>query len=641
MARIDEVDMKRTKNNLWASFFLFSVLIFAISCAKEGKNAFSYTPREPSPGDTIEVRYSPRESVFQDADKVQMLVYVYTNGFPEVTAVEMEKEGRSWSGSFTPDSNSYGAAVKFQTGEAVDNNRKVGYFIPFYAEEGGLVPGAMAGQAEALASWGDLLMETNLEPANALQLFDAEFKAHTEMRKKFLYPYIRTLIQVKPEGWEDTALAAADSVASEEDLDEDALNTLVNSYRQLKKPDKMETIVAKAKEMFPEGYQAQYARFQEFNKEQDLDKKSQILERFKADFPQSNMIGTMAYYMVREYLGKDRIEDLKTYMKDSPDIKEPYVYNMAATQLLDRGQELDFASGIIQKGIRLVEQQLDDPGQKPGYYTQKEWEEQTKKYSLSSMVATYGRILAKQGHEEEALMSFERAVEMSEGSNPELNESYVRALMAGERYQKAYDRLAGFIEEGKSSASMKDMLKTAYAKVKGGEEGFEAYFDTLDTAATDRLREELQKEMMNEPAPAFSLEDLDGIQVSLASLKGKTFVLDFWAVWCGPCVSSFPGMKRVVEKYQDDPSVEFFFVNTWENEEDKRKNALDYITEKDYPFHVLLDTEDEVVSAFKVRGIPTKFIVDKKGNIRFTKIGYDGNDEKMIKELDLMIDMVR
>jgi len=147
--------------------------------------------------------------------------------------------------------------------------------------------------------------------------------------------------------------------------------------------------------------------------------------------------------------------------------------------------------------------------------------------------------------------------------------------------------------------------------------------------------------MMNEPAPAFSLEDLDGNQVSLASLKGKTFVLDFWAVWCGPCVSSFPGMKRVVEKYQDDPSVEFLFVNTWENEEDKRKNALDYITEKGYPFHVLLDTEDKVVEAFKVRGIPTKFIVDKNGNIRFTKIGYDGNDEKMIKELGLMIDMVR
>jgi peroxiredoxin len=56
---------------------------------------------------------------------------------------------------------------------------------------------------------------------------------------------------------------------------------------------------------------------------------------------------------------------------------------------------------------------------------------------------------------------------------------------------------------------------------------------------------------------------------------------------------------------------------------------------------VLLDTEDKVVEAFKVRGIPTKFIIDKNGNIRFSKIGYDGNDDKMIKELDVMISMVK
>ena len=188
---------------------------------------------------------------------------------------------------------------------------------------------------------------------------------------------------------------------------------------------------------------------------------------------------------------------------------------------------------------------------------------------------------------------------------------------------------------------MKDMLNTAYVEIKGGEEGFDAYFDQLDSAATERLREELQKELMNEPAPEFSLEDLEGNQVSLASLKGKTFVLDFWATWCGPCIGSFPGMKRAVKKYGDDPIVEFLFVNTWQKEEDKKKNAKDFITENGYPFHVLLDTEDMVVEAFKVRGIPTKFVIDKDGNIRFTKIGYDGNDEKMIKELDVMIALVK
>ncbi len=58
-----------------------------------------------------------------------------------------------------------------------------------------------------------------------------------------------------------------------------------------------------------------------------------------------------------------------------------------------------------------------------------------------------------------------------------------------------------------------------------------------------------------------------------------------------------------------------------------------------YPFHVLLDTEDKVVSDFKVSGIPTKFVIDKTGNIRFKSVGFGGNDDALIDEVDMMVDM--
>lgn len=635
--------MKKKKSIFYLSMICFSIAILGISCAQDRSPdpVLAFSPEEPSPGETIHVTYSPVEKTFQAADKIEMLAYAYTVGLPKVIPVDMEKSGQSWAGSFTPDKDSYGVAIKFKAGEDLDNNQKSGYFIPFYAEDGDLVPGAMAGQAEAHASWGDLLMEIESDPAKALQLFDVEFLAHPEMKKTFLYTYVRALIQTKPESWEETAVRAADAVASEADLDEDTMNTLVNCYRQLKMQDKMEDIASKTRKMFPQGYQAQSARYQKFNMEKDQGKKIQLLEIFKADFPESNMINTMAYSIVRGYLGSGNIDDLKAYMTDNPDIKESYIYDRVATQLLERGEELDFAAQIIQKGIRLQEQQRDDPEKKPGYLTQEEWEDRINKYYLSGPWATYGKILAKQGNPEEALESLEKAVQISEGVQPEVNESYVDVLIAQKQYPKAFEELSRFIEEGNNTAKMKGMLKTAYNEVKGGEEGFEAYFGQLDVAATERLKEELQKELENEPAPEFSLEDLDGNQVSLASLKGKTFVLDFWATWCGPCVGSFPGMKRAVEKYQEDPTVEFLFVNTWQKEEDKKKNARDYITKHDYPFHVLMDVEDKVVEAFKVRGIPTKFIIDKNGNIRFTKIGYGGNDEKMIKELDIMIALVK
>jgi peroxiredoxin len=156
------------------------------------------------------------------------------------------------------------------------------------------------------------------------------------------------------------------------------------------------------------------------------------------------------------------------------------------------------------------------------------------------------------------------------------------------------------------------------------------------------MREALAKEMIDMPAPEFSLEDLEGNIVTLSGLRGKTLVLDFWATWCGPCVRAFPSMKKAQEMFMNDPDVHFLFINTWQDEEDKKVIAQDFITKNDYPFHVLMDVEDRVVAAYKVQGIPTKFVVDKEGRIRFKKIGFlAGTDEKAIKEISLMIEMVK
>ena len=63
------------------------------------------------------------------------------------------------------------------------------------------------------------------------------------------------------------------------------------------------------------------------------------------------------------------------------------------------------------------------------------------------------------------------------------------------------------------------------------------------------------------------------------------------------------------------------------------------MTKKGYDFHVLLDTEDNVVADYKVSGIPTKFVVDGNGNIRFKAVGFDGSDDALVDELSTMIEL--
>ena len=62
--------------------------------------------------------------------------------------------------------------------------------------------------------------------------------------------------------------------------------------------------------------------------------------------------------------------------------------------------------------------------------------------------------------------------------------------------------------------------------------------------------------------------------------------------------------------------------------------------QKNYPFHVLMDDNNKMVTDYKVSGIPTKFIIDQNGNIRFKVVGFDGSTTALAEEIELMIELL-
>jgi thiol-disulfide isomerase/thioredoxin len=118
-------------------------------------------------------------------------------------------------------------------------------------------------------------------------------------------------------------------------------------------------------------------------------------------------------------------------------------------------------------------------------------------------------------------------------------------------------------------------------------------------------------------APDFTLNDLEGKEVSLASLKGKVVVLDFWASWCGPCKASMPLIDELHREFAGRDVV-FLALNTSELNLDA---ARKYFTEKGYTYRCLLEA-DAVSVTYGVSGLPTLFIVGRDGMVAHVHRGF-------------------
>jgi thiol-disulfide isomerase/thioredoxin len=120
------------------------------------------------------------------------------------------------------------------------------------------------------------------------------------------------------------------------------------------------------------------------------------------------------------------------------------------------------------------------------------------------------------------------------------------------------------------------------------------------------------------PAPDFTLEDMDEEKHSLGDLRGKVVLLNFWATWCPPCRREMPSMERLHQTLDAD-KFKVIAVNQMEDGD----HVFAYIgqLEVDPTFTILFDSDSKVSNSFSVKGLPTTYLIDKQGNIRFRAIG--------------------
>jgi peroxiredoxin len=133
-----------------------------------------------------------------------------------------------------------------------------------------------------------------------------------------------------------------------------------------------------------------------------------------------------------------------------------------------------------------------------------------------------------------------------------------------------------------------------------------------------------------QPAPVWKLKDLDGREVSSEQFKGKVVVVDFWATWCGPCVSEIPGYTALQQKYGKEG-----LVIVGASVDQKGPAYVKDFAEKNQMGYTLVMADDAVIEAFGgFDAIPTTFLIGRDGRILHKKTGAMEHDEyeKLVRQ---------
>lgn len=371
----------------------------------------------------------------------------------------------------------------------------------------------------------------------------------------------------------------------------------------------------------------------EFRKLENAEAQEQLYMNLKKDFERESSEKIRRHYntlhstLAISWLSEGNMAKYEMYKEktDGP--------NLLMFLLIDELEKMAEEGKNLEVAVKVAQDFLDTLEVQRGM--------ETEEYSatMHGLLLHKGALVQfKLGHNEKALEYIVKADELMDRKRPGFITQYATIISANGKHQQALEVLSEAVKAGNTNEDLTSLLKDTYVKVHGGTKGYDALIASLHEIALQKASVAVKENRLDpELAPEWTLTDLNGESVSLSDLKGQVVVMDFWATWCGPCKSSFPGMQQAVDAYADDPKVTFVFVSVGEEKE----KVQHYIEESGYRFLVLLDKEKKVMKDYGVRGIPAKIVIGPEGRLRFNSVGYSGSQGSTFNHMKAMIELIK
>lgn len=400
-------------------------------------------------------------------------------------------------------------------------------------------------------------------------------------------------------------------------------NTIYTYYRLMdsRKADSVGKVVANK---FPKGAVAlDIASARMFGK--DIVQKEKALMELKEEFPGQDF-NKYYSYLISSFLDEKNASGAFRYL-----------------DLLSESEKARSFNRTIEPVINF------DAGSAAAYLANELSRKDLKQNDKMNLLQLQSSALFNTGDYQKAFQSISTVYENTARKTPYLEAEYYLLMSKTGRHAEALPHLEEAQLNRIGGDRLKKELLTAWQALHPGKD-VQAYMAGLNRKMNNNILQEVEKTMVKEKAPSFTVSDEQGKEVSLSDFRGKTMVIDFWATWCGPCKRGLPAMQATVNKYKNDPDVVFLFIHTWEGkgkDKDAKAAAQKYFMDNNYtnlPLYMDLQNASKVnpaVSAFKVTGIPAKFVIDRNGNIRFKKEGAGMDMDYSIAELSAMIELAK
>jgi len=291
----------------------------------------------------------------------------------------------------------------------------------------------------------------------------------------------------------------------------------------------------------------------------------------------------------------------------------------------DSTKALAYADALVKRFERVI---TDSP--KPRRVSSAQWQDR-KEQGIASVYLLRGKVHADMGADDKAradLTKSYQAARLAETAVAlgELAEKRKDVDGAIDYYLQAF-AISLNADDRVDLKSLRRKVGQLYSAKNGSEIGLGDRLLKAHDAFVKEREERLAKldlpninEGVNDPLK-FTLTRLDGSPLKLDEQRGKVIVMNFWATWCGPCLTEMPLFEKAIAKYKGDKDVFFLAITTDED----RDLVAPFL--KQYKFNLPVAYADYLNDLFAVSSIPTTIILDRKGEVSFRQAGFNPRED--------------